>query len=445
MRITGSLGNYVAAAAFFCILLGLLSPAPAHAQGAFYVEIPKEGRIYVFNNMAAYEEFKSTGEMGKSITRIGAGPKGETLVFDSEEAIHLYNFKHDLPGEVMTVQEETKPRMKFGWKDGKTTFESDNAKLVISNRVQIRFTNDQLGDEDTKGSFSIRRAKTKFAGWIYTPDLEYELQANWSDATGELEDAMVNYDVTHGRKAFQIKGGQFKVPFGRQELTSSGSQEFVDRSIVSAAFATGRDIGLQLWGQTPKGRVEWRTGMFNGNGRLTNTNDNSRYQYDARVTWQPFGDVKYSESDFESKDKPLVAFAADYQTNNRDDNDPNTDRVSRAIWGTDFVFKFKGIAFFSEYFMARNEPELTPDFDSTGFHAQLGYFVFKRYVEIAVRYATIDPSDQVADDHIDEKAVTLNWFMNKHNLKLQATYRQIKNQATDITEDQGLLQFQFIF
>src|SRR5574341_1561714 len=80
----------------------------AHAQGSFYVEEQKDGRIYVFNNMKTYDEWKKSGEMGKSITRIGAGPNGETIVFDSEEAIHLYNFKHNIPGEVM-VKPETPP------------------------------------------------------------------------------------------------------------------------------------------------------------------------------------------------------------------------------------------------------------------------------------------------------------------------------------------------
>ena len=445
MRIRGSLGRMVAVSASFWIVLGLLWTTPAHAQGTFYVEVPKDGRIYVFNKMAVFEAWKTSGEMGKSITRIGAGPKGETLVFDSEEAIHLYNFKHDLPGEVMPVQEEKKSTTKFGWKDGKTTFESDRAKLVISNRVQVRFTNEQPDGEDAKGSFRIRRAKTKFAGWIYNPDLTYELQANWASTSNELEDAMVNYDVTRGRKVFQVKGGQFKVPFGRQELTSSGSQQLVDRSIVSGEFAKGRDIGLQVWGQIPRGKVEWRAGMFNGNGVNQSSNDNSRFQYDARVLWQPFGDAKYSESDFESSDKPLFAVAAGYEANSKDDQDPNTNQVSRKVLGTDVVFKFKGVSVFGEYFKRRNEPESGSSYDSTGFHAQVGYFVYKRLIELAVRYATIDPSDAVSGDNRNEKGFGVNWFLNKHNLKLQADYRRIEDDAADTTDDEARLQFQFIF
>ena len=33
------------------------------------------------------------GLIGLTVTRLGAGPNGETLVFDSEEAINLYNFR----------------------------------------------------------------------------------------------------------------------------------------------------------------------------------------------------------------------------------------------------------------------------------------------------------------------------------------------------------------
>ena len=82
---------------------------PILAQGAFYREVRKDERIYVFNIMKAFEDWQATGEIGKSITRTGAGPAGETIVFDCEEAIHLYNFKHDLPGEVITEVEEKKP------------------------------------------------------------------------------------------------------------------------------------------------------------------------------------------------------------------------------------------------------------------------------------------------------------------------------------------------
>lgn len=440
-------------------LLALAAPAVLLAQGSFYQEVHKDGRIYVFNQMKVYDEWLRSGEMGRSITRVGAGPGGETIVFDSEEAIHLYNFKHGLPGEVIVKPEEKKPAIKVSWKDGRTTLETDRAVINLSNRMQVRYTHEQPGDpnnHESKGSFRLRRARTKLDGWIYTPDLSFELQTDWADSGSIIQDLNVNYDVTRGRKAFQIKGGQFKVPFGRQELTSSGNLQFVDRSIVSAEFARGRDIGLQIWGQTPGNRLEWRTGMFNGAGRNRTANDNDTFQLDARVTWNVLGDVKYSEADFETTDRPMLAVAANYEANNMQGATTGDD-VDREVFGADASFKYRGLSIFAEGFRRVSEPETSIDFDSEGYHAQIGCFVYKRHVEVALRYAVIDPRDNtidpatglqvatVANDHRFERGAAISWYMNKHPLKLQADWRQIEDEARDRTDDEARLQMQFIF
>lgn len=82
------------------LLLALALPAGAWAQNMFYREVEKNGRIYVFAITKEFENFDKSGEMGKAITKVGYGPNGETMVFDSEDAINLYNFKHGKPGEV---------------------------------------------------------------------------------------------------------------------------------------------------------------------------------------------------------------------------------------------------------------------------------------------------------------------------------------------------------
>ena len=458
MNVTRTPRPWSYALAVFIALCLTAATLPVWAQGAFYREVHKDDRIYVFNLMKVWQDWQAGGEMGKSITRVGAGPAGETLVFDSEEAIHLYNFKHDLPGEVITKAEEKKPVMNVFWKDGRTTIEGDKAALIISNRVQVRFTNDQPSDPgdpnsgDSKGSFRIRRAKTKFEGWIYNKSLTYDLQLNWADTTNSLEDADINYDVTRGLKAFQIKGGQFKVPFRRQELTSSGRQQFVDLTIMSEQYARGRDIGLQLWGQSPGGAIEWRAGIFNGGGRNKTVNDNDKYQFDTRLTWNIMGDVGYSESDFETTDKPMMAVAVAYEANNSQ-GATSGDDADRESFDADLVFKYKGLSVFGEYFRRVTMPEVAVDFDTEAYVAQVGYFVYKRTVELAVRWGYIDPSDQtttsggvpVANDHQIERGFAVNWFMNQHRLKLQADYRQIENEAINLTTDEARLQMQFIF
>ncbi|HET7746668.1 MAG TPA: porin, partial [Vicinamibacteria bacterium] len=238
--------------------------AHARAQGAFYREVEKDGRIYVFNNQKQFQDWEKSGEIGVAITLLSYGPKGETMVFDSEEAIHLYNFKHDRPGDPRPQPTPT-PGPSIAWRDGATTMLFPGlAQVRLSNRVQLRYTHEMPDDTvtlpgtagagDSRGSFRIRRAKTKFDGWLYQPWLLYELQLNWPAVTGSnpgafLEDANINWDLTKGDRRFMVKFGQYKVPFGHQELTSSGSQQFIDRSQVSNTYARGRDMGIQLWGR----------------------------------------------------------------------------------------------------------------------------------------------------------------------------------------------------
>jgi hypothetical protein len=84
------------------LLVFLGAATAARAQNMFYREVEKDGRIYVFAIGERYAIFEQTGgaELGVAITRLGYGPNGETVVFDSEDAVNFYNFKHDKPGEV---------------------------------------------------------------------------------------------------------------------------------------------------------------------------------------------------------------------------------------------------------------------------------------------------------------------------------------------------------
>jgi hypothetical protein len=92
--------------------LAVLTSA-ASAQ-MFYNEVAKDGRIYVFASGQRFDTFEKTGgaEIGVAITRPGYGPNGETVVFDSEDAINLYNYKHALPGEYFPKPKEV-PKSPF--------------------------------------------------------------------------------------------------------------------------------------------------------------------------------------------------------------------------------------------------------------------------------------------------------------------------------------------
>jgi len=427
--------------ATFAVLL-LASQLPAQVMSLFYQEVEKDGRIYVFNTPEGLAQWKATGEMGKSITLIGRGPNGETVVAENETALDLYLFKHGLPAYERPTPKPPKIPFDVSWKGGKTTVKTKNAQLVLSNRLQVRWTETDPEGAPSKGSFRIRRFKTKLEGWAYSKNLTYELQVNWPDPK-PLEDANIAYDFT-GTKLLTLKAGQFKVPFGRQELTSSGSQEFVDRSLVSAEFAKGRDIGLELGSRLAGGKLEARFGIFNGAGRNATANDNNKYQLDARLTWQPWGDAKYVEGDPEVSTQPLLALAVQYEANDRRGATAGND-IKRKTHGADFVFKYKGLFLFGEYFSADDTPETGRPYTREGFNLQAGYFVIPQTLELALRYAELDPSDLVRHDTRKEKGLALGYFFNKHAHKLQADFRRLSDKATGKDTDEIRVQYQLIF
>lgn len=62
----------------------------ASETNGFYRKIEKDGRIYVFISPENMESFEQSGEMGKGIIKIGYAPNGETVIFDSDEAVKEY-------------------------------------------------------------------------------------------------------------------------------------------------------------------------------------------------------------------------------------------------------------------------------------------------------------------------------------------------------------------
>jgi len=344
----------------------------------------------------------------------------------------------------------------------------------MSSRVQVRFT-EELPDDNTqiagtaekgdpRGSFRIRRAKFKLEGWILRPWLTYETQVNFPGVTGSnpgalLEDAAFDVDLTKGKGLFRVHAGQFKPPFGAQELTSSGNQQFVDRALVSNAFFRGRETGVAVWGATPNNKIEWRFGLFNGNSMTRSANDNGAFQYNARVMWQPNGSqvlnqrpwvtgALYSESDFESTTVPIYAVALNWENQNNFNVTTGNDQKWNAV-SVDGIFKFNGLSLNGMYAWADRKPEIGDSFASSGGFIQAGKLFSRRRFAVAVRYGEYDPTDLAARNNTREVRGAFNYYYARHGLKWQTDAGQVEAQAgaggTSVKTLEIRSQLQFIF
>jgi len=83
-----------------------------------------------------------------------------------------------------------------------------------------------------------------------------------SNTVMSLLDASANIPFVDD--AFELKLGQFKVPYGRERLFSSGEMFNTERSIHNLFFNIGRDVGLAA--HTKMGIFNAAVGVFTGGG-----------------------------------------------------------------------------------------------------------------------------------------------------------------------------------
>jgi phosphate-selective porin OprO and OprP len=329
--------------------------------------------------------------------------------------------------------------------------------LKIGNRIQARYTLTDPEVGDGVGSFRIRRMKTSFEG-IAFGDWKYKVQANWVGGTvvnavsqsssGTVSSTRSNGPVLEDAQIEYLRNplavpwiGQGKAFFGRQQLISSGRQQFVDRSIVDGRFSAGRDQGIGLTGATEAKTFEYNLGVYNGNGINQSTNDNEDYLTVGRVVWTPFGEYKLEESSLDYPASPRLALGVSgYQ------NTVGTGSGERDITrlNGEFAFKVNGLSMAGEYYTEEAQPLTGPSLDTDGFYYQIGYLFPSRF-EIAGRYAVISPDVAADSDQIETRLGLSYYFSKTHDYKLQADYGQIEDEARNTEDKEARVQLQLAF
>jgi hypothetical protein len=187
----------------------LAAPAGgAFAQTMFYNEVVKDGRIYVFSIGQRFETFEKSGgaEIGQAITRPGYGPNGETVVFDSEDAINLYNYKHGLPGEYFPKPKEV-PKSPFP--AGKIS------GLMFGDYYWYdKWHQDQISATNTTA------VQGQQGFWFRRLYLTYDLQFNEKFTTRFRLEANSNGQFAGGNLVPYVKDAYLKWTYtGKQQLT----------------------------------------------------------------------------------------------------------------------------------------------------------------------------------------------------------------------------------
>ena len=292
-------------------------------------------------------------------------------------------------------------------------------------------------DREPEYAFLIRRARLKLKGHAFSPRVTYCFMADFARGSTILHDYHLDFALAPG--VLHMRLGSYKRPFSREQVTSSGRLELVDRSIANKAFGQGRDLGLMFHNGYEKSPIfEWALGVFNGTGekpwfegaleeddageiagissksKFDNIPDRFHPMVVARIGYNR-GKLKgYSEADLEGG--PLrfgtgLSGIVDF------DSDGGSDSNIRGE--LDFILKAAGFSLTcAAYVMSSQDGDdfSSQAYASWGLNVQTGY-VIKGMVQPVLRYALVDLEGD--DNNVQEITGGLSVYVFGHNLKWQ--------------------------
>ncbi len=373
----------------------------------------------------------------------------------------------DVPGAA--AAEAPGPPLAYASPDG-------SFSVSLGARLQARYTFLDADQADGPGQdvseWRIRRAKLSLSGWAYSPSLTFRLQAAFENAGTPhlLDDVYLNWRL---RDEIEIRGGQFKTPFAREELYSAGTLELVERANAVDTFKASRDIGVMLHGGALARRLTYQVGVFGGAGQST-ARTSADNMIAARLVAEPLGQMTSGEGDLARVPRPLLSLGADVFKNalrktgpkSLESSTPNyasatgwlgpelglfgpTEKIAIESWSLDMAFKWRGFSLQSEYLRGRAEGRETGTvLRARGGYLQAGYLLPPGRLGLAARYSSIGPNLGASQDRQNEAQGAVSWYFRKHKLKLQADYTNIHrgHGAQPATDDHQLrLQSQLEF
>lgn len=324
--------------------------------------------------------------------------------------------------------------------------------LKLTGRVQPFYTGTvNKGDGNDKHAFEVRRGRITLEGNIHTKSLTYKLQSDFGKGFLTLKDFHADVKLTD---TVWLRAGQWKRPFSRQQIGSSGRLEITDRAITDKAFGAGRDIGVALHNNYEKSPdLEWALGVFNGTGDgakfVPTTNDDGEVTGGAftnvpgkfrpavvgRIGLNDGGIKGYSEADLEGGSLRWAAAASVWIEGDYDGGNNANQKVE-----LDYIVKASGFSttggLYAMTSQTKAQPFSSQELSHVGFHLQAGYMVTPRF-QGAARFAMVDAQTKFEDSAVkDQQEISVggNYFAFGHDAKLAGAVRFIKSGDAKLTD-----------
>jgi len=335
--------------------------------------------------------------------------------------------------------------------------------LQLGGMVQVQSEAGDQGDarfSDGNDRFYLRRARLNAAGRFleeFNFRAELDLAGSLANTTAfraQLTDAYVNWNRFDSAN---VRVGQFKTPFGLEQLYQDSQLTFAERSLVSDRLTPGRQLGAQAGGEYWFDRFNWAAGVFNGNGINQNFNDNDRFLEVARVSVAPVSGRYFDQpsrwtigiDSFRSRDAN-VSMATEFgidSTPTSAAKDNIFAGVRRGI-GYDSQVQFGPFEAWGEYLQVTFDPsDRLPlgHLKSNGWSGQLSAFVIDNKLQLAARRERFDPNANVAGNETATTTLGANWYFKQNDIKLQLDWLRSDVPGLTKTQQKWIARLQTVF
>ena len=360
-------------------------------------------------------------------------------------------------------------------------------KLVLGGFIQVNFEDGDVsafegrfGQTAIDDRFRLRRARINLTG-DYAEQFDFKMEGDFGQSDGtsgnrtafSATDIWVNY---HQFPAAQVKIGQYKAPFGLEQLTPDTQLLTIERTLPTGAITPDRQIGAELWGKPftsiwpeQKDLLTYYAGIFNGNGRNITVNDNNNFMFVGRLELQPFKDVfgkgsflKFGGDVLNSRDEQGVNISQSSNLLVNSDGSlspfvlPSADE--RTAWSVDAWLRMGPFDLIGEYLQEHVEgrtvngvPPAFSNFTTDGFYVTGAYYFIPKKLQAVVQWQYLNPG-QKGNDGLYSILGGLNYYIHGDDLKFMVNYvhtwsdfRQANPEFGEDQFDEVLGRFQVMF
>ena len=361
-------------------------------------------------------------------------------------------------------------------------------KLVLGGYIQMNLEDGEVsafegrfGQTALKDRFRLRRARINLTG-DFAENFDFRVEGDFenSDGINSNRTAFSGTDIFinwHQFAEANVKVGQWKAPFGLEQITPDPTLIIIERSLPTGAITPERQVGVQVWGKpftniwpAQKDLLTYYAGIFNGNGRNVTVNDNNNFMYVGRLELLPWQGKLLGQTS-------SLKLGADV-LNSRDDKGTNISQSlnllvnsdgslspftlpgadERTAWSVDAWFNLGPFDLIGEYLQEKvngrtvaGVPPGFADFTTNGFYVTGAYYLIPKKLQAAVRWEQLNPG-QKGNDGIHSITAGLNYYIHGDDIKLMANYihtwsdfRQANPQFGDDQFDEVIMRLQLMF